>query len=315
MSARQPLAILLMGPTASGKSELALRLAQELPCEIVSVDSAMVYRGLDIGTAKPDPETLRRVPHRLIDIRDPAQPYSVAQFRDDALFWMERISAAGRVPLLVGGTMLYFNALQRGISELPPADPRVRAQLEAQAARSGWAALHAHLAEVDPVSAARIHPNDPQRIQRALEVYRLTGRSMSEHHLTQRTEPPPYRLLKVGVMPSSREELHRRIERRFQVMLELGLLEEVRGLRRRGDLGTELPAMRAVGYRQVWSYLEGECSHADMVHNALAATRRFARRQLTWLRAEPGISWFEGDAASLYPRLLRFLAKSGVGSG
>lgn len=312
MSDRPPVAILLMGPTASGKSELALRMAQELPCEIISVDSAMVYRGLDIGTAKPDPETLRRVPHRLIDIRDPAQPYSVAQFRDDALSWMAKISSAGRIPLLVGGTMLYFNALQHGISELPPADPRVRAQLDAQAAQTGWAALHAHLAEVDPVSAARIHPNDPQRIQRALEVYRLTGRSMSEHYRAQQTDPPSCRLLKIGVMPAGREELHRRIERRFYSMLEQGFVDEVKRLQQRGDLGAELPAMRAVGYRQAWCYLRGECSHAEMVHDALVATRRFARRQLTWLRAEPAIRWFESGDAALYPGLLRFLADNGI---
>ncbi|HFC54249.1 MAG TPA: tRNA (adenosine(37)-N6)-dimethylallyltransferase MiaA [Gammaproteobacteria bacterium] len=312
MSDRLPTAILLMGPTASGKSELALRLARDLPCEIVSVDSAMVYRGLDIGTAKPDPETLRRVPHRLIDIRDPSQPYSVAQFREDALSWMEKIDSAGRVPLLVGGTMLYFNALQYGISRLPAADPELRAQLDAQAARYGWHSMHARLAEVDPVSAARIHPNDPQRIQRALEVYRLTGRSLSEHHRAQRREPPPCRLLKIGVMPAGRSELHQRIERRLHVMLEQGFVDEVRGLRQRGDLGPELPAMRAVGYRQVWSYLDGECSHAEMVQGALVATRRFARRQLTWLRAEPGVRWFESGHAALYSRLRRFLADNGV---
>ncbi len=304
-----------MGPTASGKSELALRLAEDLPCEIVSVDSAMVYRGLDVGTAKPDAATLRRVPHRLIDIRDPADPYSVAQFREDALRWMERIGDAGRIPLLAGGTMLYFNALQYGISTLPPANPQLRAELDRQAARIGWGAMHARLAEVDPEAARRIHPNDPQRIQRALEVYRLTGRSISEHHRRRRGEPSPWRMLKIALMPARRSELHRRIEQRLHIMLERGFVAEVERLQQRGDLGAELPALRAVGYRQVWRYLHGECSHAQMVHDAVVATRRFARRQLTWLRAEPGVRWFDSCDAGLYPAVLRYLADNGIRAG
>ncbi len=281
-----PLVICLMGPTASGKTGVAVELVQQLPLDIVSVDSALVYRGMDIGTAKPDAETLRLAPHRLIDIRDPVQPYSAAGFRDDALQEIASIHAAGRIPLLVGGTMLYFRALEQGLSELPAADPDVRARLEAEAKTRGWAAMHERLARIDPVAAARIHPNDPQRIQRALEVYDITGVSMTEQFERSPDTVPPLRFLKIALVPEDRAVLHERIQRRFNIMLEQGFLDEVSALRARGDLDPDMPSMRAVGYRQAWAHLDGKLSAQEWVERAIVATRQYAKRQLTWLRSE-----------------------------
>ncbi len=312
MSEPLPPAIFLMGPTASGKSDLALRLANDLPCEIVSVDSALVYRGMDIGTAKPGREILRQISHRLIDICDPSEPYSAARFRKDALREMTKISSAGKIPLLVGGTMLYFRTLQRGISQLPSADPVLRLQLEAEAEQSGWAALHARLAQVDAEAARRIHPNDPQRIQRALEVYQLTGAGMSEHFRAQQEESLPFRLVKVAIVPQLRTVLHQHIELRFQDMLKQGFVDEVRQLFQRNDLNAELPAMRAVGYRQAWAYLQGKYDYETMVQRAIIATRQLAKRQLTWLRAEKDVQWLEAYSADLYPVLLKLLAANAI---
>ncbi|MFZ5593822.1 MAG: tRNA (adenosine(37)-N6)-dimethylallyltransferase MiaA [Pseudomonadota bacterium] len=301
-----PPAIFLMGPTAAGKTDLAVALARCLPCEIISVDSALVYRDMDIGTAKPGPEVLAAAPHRLIDIRDPSESYSAAQFREDALREMEKISHAGRIPLLVGGTMLYFRALEQGLSDLPSASSTVRVRLEEEARTLGWAALHARLAEVDPAAAQRIHPNDPQRIQRALEVYELRGMPMSELY-GQGTVPRfPYRPLKIVVSPADRAELHRRIEARFRAMLDAGFVEEVECLRSRGDLYPDLPSMRTVGYRQIWNYLDGGLSHHEMMEKGIAATRQFAKRQLTWLRAMPDVVWL-GNRENILDKILKLL--------
>lgn len=293
-----PLAILLMGPTAAGKTELALDLASRFPCDLISVDSTQVYRGLDIGAAKPAPAVLAAFPHRLIDIRDPRESYSAAAFRDDALREMAAITAAGRIPLLVGGTMLYFRALQVGLSPLPPADAELRARLEAEAAAVGWAELHRRLRALDPEAGARIHPNDPQRIQRALEVITLTGQPLTS---LQRQASGggglPYRLLKLVRAPRERAELRERIGVRFQGMLAAGFEEEVRGLWARGDLTPELPALRSVGYRQMLNYLLGGSNYATMVELAITATRQLAKRQMTWLRAEGDAHWlFDEDA-------------------
>ncbi len=288
-----PPAIFLMGPTASGKTAIAVALVRHLPCEIISVDSAMVYRGMDIGTAKPDAETLAAAPHSLIDICDPREAYSAARFRQDALREMARITAAGRIPLLVGGTMLYFRALERGLSPLPAADARVRARLEAEAARHGWARLHERLRAIDPRAAARIHPNDPQRIQRALEVYEVCGRTLSDLTAAGSAASMPYRLIKIGLLFSDRDELHRRIAVRFDDMLQQGFLEEVEALYRRGDLHPALPAMRAVGYRQMWSHLAGETDYQAARQRAIVATRQLAKRQMTWLRAEQDTIWID----------------------
>lgn len=293
---RQPLAILLMGPTASGKTALAVELVRRLPCEIISVDSAMVYLGLDIGTAKPAPEILAAAPHRLIDILDPVASYSTAQFRADALDAMAEIAEQGRIPLLVGGTMLYFRALQQGLAELPSAHPEVRRALFDEAAVLGWPALHARLARLDPVSAARIHPHDPQRIQRALEVHALAGRPMSELiEAAADAAPLPYRLLKLVRAPLERSVLHTRIEQRFRAMLDQGLVDEVAGLWERHELTETLPAMRCVGYRQVLKYLRGESKWDQMLHCGIAASRQLAKRQLTWLRPEPDSHWLFDD--------------------
>lgn len=293
--------VLLMGPTASGKTGLALQLAERLPLEIVSVDSAQVYRGMDIGTAKPSAEIRARVPHHLIDIRDPAEAYSAARFRDDALRLISDIRARGRVPLLVGGTMLYFRALQQGLSDLPPANADLRARLEAQARASGWPALHARLAQVDAETAARLHPNDSQRIQRALEIFELSGQPASRLHSASEKSGLSGPVIKLALNPPERRVLHRQIRERFMQMMDAGFLDEVARLRARGDPSTssgqvlhpDLPSMRAVGYRQLWAHLDGACSLETAVEHGIAATRQLAKRQLTWLRAEPQLQWLD----------------------
>ena len=305
-----PPAILLMGPTASGKTDLAIALRRHLPVELVSVDSAMVYRGMDIGSAKPSAEELVLAPHRLIDICDPAQAYSAARFRDDALREMRDITASGRIPLLVGGTMLYYRALQYGLSDLPKADPAVRAALQRELAMRGLEALHERLARVDPLAAARIHRNDPQRTLRALEVWELSGRPLSELQATA-GQPMPYRAIKLVRSPASREELHERINRRFLAMLDNGLVEEVERLVARGDLHPDMPAMRSVGYRQVWAWLRGEFTRDEMVERGQAATRQLAKRQMTWLRSEQACHWLDESGDVL--QQARALIDSGLG--
>ncbi len=314
---RLPPAIFLMGPTASGKTDLAIELARVLPCEIISVDSALIYRGMDIGTAKPSRELLAEFPHRLIDIRDPAESYSAAEFRADALAAMAEISAAGRIPLLVGGTMLYFKALLEGLADMPSADPAVRAALEAQAAAEGLAALYAELARVDPESAARIHPNDPQRLVRALEVYRVSGLTMSEHRRRQQAQnlqagapqgqALPYTVAHLAIAPAQRQVLHERIARRFHGMLEHGFLAEVEALHARGDLHPGLPSIRSVGYRQAWEFIEGRSTHAQMVERGIVATRQLAKRQFTWLRSWPEVHWLDSLARDNLAQTLKYL--------
>lgn len=294
----------IMGPTACGKTELALAVARARAADLVSVDSALVYRGMDIGSAKPSPELRRRHPHALVDIRDPAQPYSAADFRRDALTAMEASRAAGRLPVLVGGTMLYFRVLEQGIAAMPEADPALRAELDDRAERVGPDALHAELARLDPVAAERIHPRNAQRIKRALEVRLASGRPISEWWAEQEAEAglgPDWRPLRIALVPRDRGALHAAIERRFDAMLAAGLVDEVRVLHRRGDLDASLPALRAVGYRQVWAHLEGECDEAVMRERALAATRQLARRQLTWLRSWPGVERIEVDPGAPLP--------------
>ena len=276
-----------MGPTAAGKTGVAAELAERDPFEIVSVDSALVFRHLDIGTGKPDLELLARAPHRLVDIRDPDQRYSAGAFRDDAWREIADIRGSGRVPLLVGGTGLYFRALEQGLAVLPPADPEVRAGIEREAARAGWPAMHARLAGVDPASARRIHAGDPQRIERALEVHALTGRPMSELLARGRRGGLAGPVCRIVLEPADRSALHRDIAARFMRMLDAGLIDEVRDLRRRWPLTARSASMRLVGYRQVWAYLEGACTREQMTERAVAATRQLARRQLTWLRSDP----------------------------
>ncbi len=295
---QRPPAIFLMGPTASGKTALACALADRFPLRLVSVDSALVYRGLDIGSAKPDRATLVRYPHRLVDIRDPAQPYSAADFRTDALAAMREILRERRIPLLVGGTGLYFRALEQGLSTLPDASAAARERLAAEAARHGWAALHARLAEADPAAAARIGPRDRQRIQRALEVIELTGQALSA--LQSGAGPRPrWRILKLALVPGDRHALHARIARRFDAMLEAGFLDEARRLRCAAGWHADLPAMRAVGYRQAWPHLEGVEGAAAFRERAIFATRQLAKRQLTWLRGEVDARSFDSDRTTL----------------
>lgn len=307
---QKPLAIFLMGPTASGKTDLAIRLRQTLPVEVISVDSALIYRGMDIGTAKPSKAELEAAPHRLIDIRDPAESYSVANFREDALREMAEITAQGKIPLLVGGTMLYYKGLLDGLSPLPSADPEIRAKIEAKAAACGWAALHQDLAKVDPVSAARINPNDSQRINRALEVFYISGKTMTELTAEQ-GEGVPYEILQFAVAPQDRAVLHQRIEQRFHKMIELGFEDEVKRLFARGDLHAELPSIRCVGYRQMWEYLAGEISLDEAIYKGICATRQLAKRQITWLRGwSSEIEWLDSlapDAA--YHKMIEKLAQ------
>ena len=292
-SEHKPLAIFLMGPTASGKTDLAIQLRQQLPVEVISVDSALIYRGMDIGTAKPSKAELALAPHRLIDICDPAESYSAANFRTDALREMQEISAQGKIPLLVGGTMLYYKALLEGLSPLPSADEKVRSEIEAKAALIGWGGLHQELSKIDPISAQRINPNDSQRINRALEVFYLTGKTLTE--LTaQRGEALPYDILQFAIAPEQREVLHLRIEQRFHKMIELGFQQEVEKLYRRPDLNENLPSIRCVGYRQMWEYLRGDYDHDEMVFRGICATRQLAKRQITWLRGWTSpIQWLD----------------------
>jgi len=292
-SGQMPSAIFLMGPTASGKTGLAIDLCEQFPLDIISVDSALVYREMDIGTAKPDAETLKKAPHRLINILDPSEIYSAAEFREDALHEMASITAAGRVPLLVGGTMLYFRALEHGLSELPAADSEVRQRLETQAQEIGWPAMHEILRQKDPKAASRIHPNDPQRIQRALEVIDISGQAMSELQAKTAGRKLEYRLHKIIVSPEPRSLLHERIEKRFDLMMQAGFVDEMKSLHSRSDLNVDLPSMRAVGYRQAWDWLEGNCTSEQMRERVLAATRQLAKRQLTWLRRERGSLWYD----------------------
>lgn len=287
--------VCLMGPTASGKTPLAIDLVQRFPVDIVSVDSAMVYRGMNIGTAKPDADTLKRAPHRLIDILDPSEAYSAGRFRDDALREIAAIHAAGRIPLLVGGTMLYFRALLQGIAGMPTADPVIRAKLEARASVEGWEALHAELAVIDPAAAARIHPNDSQRIQRALEVYLLSGKTITAWQANDTPALAGMRVFSLALAPTERSLLHARIAERFDLMLAEGFMDEVRALMARGDLSPALPSMRSVGYRQAWAHLSGEVGLAEMREQAIAATRQLAKRQLTWLRAWPALQWLASE--------------------
>lgn len=280
-----PPVIFLMGPTASGKTAVAVELAQRLPVEIISVDSALVYRSMNIGTAKPDAATLARAPHHLIDILDPTAAYSAAAFRRDALALMHDITQRGRIPLLAGGTMLYFRALREGLNDLPQADPEIRAAIDAEIAQHGIHFLHQQLAQVDAETSARLNPTDTQRIQRALEIYRLTGQPMSALLGLNRNTELPYRVIPIALVPSDRAQLHARIETRFADMLKLGLLDELRALRDKYPLHSTLPAMRCVGYRQAWQFLEGEINEGELLDRGIVATRQLAKRQLTWLRA------------------------------
>ena len=305
-----PPAIFIMGPTAAGKTDLAVALQQQLGCELISVDSALIYKGMDIGTAKPSEQELQRAPHRLIDILDPTEAYSAANFRNDALAAMAEITASGKIPLLVGGTMLYFRALEHGLADLPGADEQVRARLDADIEQYGLEAMHQRLQQVDPDSAARIHPNDPQRIQRALEVYEVSGKTMTELHAEAGKEKLQYRVAKIIVAPQDRSILHQRIEKRFKLMMEKGFVDEVVGLRQRGDLSMSLPSMRAVGYRQVWEYLDGQYDYDEMLQKGIVATRQFAKRQLTWLRAEQGAHWLEGESPDLLAQALKYINTS-----
>jgi len=280
-----------MGPTASGKTAVAMDFAQQGAFEIISVDSAMVYRGMDIGTGKPSREELAKAPHRLIDIRDPSEPYSAADFRLDAIREIESVLANGKIPLLVGGTMLYFRALQQGLASLPAADPEIRAELAEEAKNAGWPALHKKLAVVDPEAALRIHPNDQQRIQRALEVYQQTGQPMTA--LLVDEKPADFNFINIAIIPSDRAVLHERIAKRFHQMLALGLVDEVKAMFERDDLSPDLPSIRAVGYRQVWAHLAGEIDYDEMVERGIIATRQLAKRQHTWLRGWEGLHAFD----------------------
>jgi tRNA dimethylallyltransferase len=288
-----PPAIFLTGPTAAGKTDLAVELVQRKNCEIISVDSALIYRGMDIGSAKPEAGVLAVAPHHLIDIRDPNESYSVAEFCEDALALMADITARGNVPLLAGGTMMYYKALMDGLADLPESDAQIRAQLEADVAEKGIEALHARLAEVDPESGARLHATDTQRVLRAMEVYLISGEPLSVHWQRQQAYQLPYNVTSIGLWPPDRAVLHERIALRFNIMLEQGFEDEVRALRARGDLDLSMPSMRCVGYRQMWQYLDGEFDYDTMIHNGVVATRQLAKRQLTWLRKWPNLQYFD----------------------
>jgi tRNA dimethylallyltransferase len=298
--------VFLMGPTGAGKTDIAVALVARRACDIISVDSALIYKGMDIGTAKPDEGVLARAPHRLINLCDPSERYSAARFRADACVEIDAILAQGRTPLLVGGTMMYFRALANGLSTLPTADTALRQRLELQASSEGWASMHQRLDAVDPLSAQRIHPNDPQRIMRALEVYEMTGIPLSS--LQGQSQALPYRIIRLVVAPAERKVLHQRIEQRFHTMMERGFLAEVEGLFSRSDLNADLPSMRAVGYRQLWAYLSGDSSLETAVQRGMTATRQLAKRQLTWLRSEPeGTKWFDGSDKNMLSNILKSL--------
>jgi tRNA dimethylallyltransferase len=303
-----PPALFLMGPTASGKTGLAIELCETLPCEIISVDSALIYRGMDIGTAKPNASELQRAPHKLIDILDPAERYSVAEFRKDALLGMQDITERGKIPLLVGGTMMYYKALIDGLSPLPESDEDVRKTIEAKAEDLGWEVLHQQLSHIDPTSAKRIHPNDPQRLIRALEVYHLTNRSMTDLMATK-SAPIPYNIKQFCIAPDDRKVLHQRIAQRFQLMVDIGFRFEVEKLKNRGDLHLNLPSIRCVGYRQMWQYLDGDFNFNVMCERSISATRQLAKRQLTWLRGWENIhqlDTFSPDNLSNVIKLCQF---------
>lgn len=306
----KPLALFLMGPTASGKTDLAIRLRQTLPVEVISVDSALIYRGMDIGTAKPSSAELALAPHRLIDILDPAESYSVMNFREDALREMAEISAQGKIPLLVGGTMLYYKALLDGLSPLPSADPHIRADIEARAAIAGWPTLHKELLQIDPVAGQRINPNDSQRINRALEVFYISGKTMTELTAEQ-GEAIPYEIFQFAIAPQDRAVLHQRIEQRFQNMMAQGFEQEVRKLFERGDLHPDLPSIRCVGYRQMWEYLAGEIGLDEAVFKGICATRQLAKRQITWLRGwSSELTWLDSlDPAGAYQKMREKVAQ------
>ncbi len=307
-----------MGPTASGKTDLALRLADLKDTHLINVDSAQVYRGMDIGSGKLSPDLLQQYPHALIDIRDPSQPYSASEFRSDALNELRSIAGSGKIPVLVGGTMLYYKALRDGLADMPTADSEVRAEIENMAAESGWEAVHRKLAQVDPESAARIHPNDPQRLQRALEVFLLTGKSLSEYHRQERlaaTDPEndlPCELAWFAIQPADRAVLHERIGRRFHQMLADGFVDEVQNLFDRGDLADSLPSIKSVGYRQVWQYLAGELDYDGMVERSIIATRQLAKRQLTWLRSWPDLQPLDESPTNSIERILNYVDSNSI---
>jgi len=308
-SPTHPPAILLMGPTASGKTAVAVQLATTLPCEIISVDSALVYKGMDIGTAKPDADILKRAPHHLIDVIEPHESYSAARFRDDALALMREITERGNIPLLVGGTMLYFKALVEGLNDLPEADSTVRLIIETMADDEGWPAVHEKLRKVDPETAARLEPNDAQRIQRALEIFYITGRSMTDLLKKPKYVYFPYTPIRIALLPEDRAVLHERIAQRFDAMLEAGLVEELRGLREEYGLEPEMPAMRCVGYRQAWDFLDDRISRAELREQGIAATRQLAKRQLTWLRGMSDYTEFDCLAANVGDLVLEYVRR------
>ena len=316
MKSVRPPAICLLGPTASGKTDLAIEIVQRLPCEIVSVDSAQIYKEMNIGTGKPDAATLAKAPHRLIDFLDPAKAYSASQFRHDALQEMEAIRAAGKIPLLVGGTMLYFRALRDGLAQMPASNAQVREEILAKADRDGWAAVHAQLAEVDPESAQRIHPNDPQRLQRALEVYLVSGKTMTAHHLqenaAQAAADIPFNLHFFAIQPQDRAVLHNKIALRFERMIEQGLVAEVERLYARGDLDLSMPSIRAVGYRQAWRYIAGELRFDAMVEQGIIATRQLAKRQITWMRSWENLSSFDSEDVKTLDLLLNSISRVAI---
>ncbi|MBT8146537.1 MAG: tRNA (adenosine(37)-N6)-dimethylallyltransferase MiaA [Gammaproteobacteria bacterium] len=312
----RPAAFCLMGPTASGKTDLAVKVAKRLPVELISVDSAQVYRGMDIGSGKPDVETLAIAPHHLIDIRDPSQAYSAAEFRADAITLVMDIVDRERIPLLVGGTMLYFKVLRDGLADMPHADRQVREEIEQLASDHGWAAVHARLAAVDPESAERIHPNDPQRLQRALEVFLVTGKTMTRLHAEEQDvksgDGLPFDLRFMALFPESRQQLHEKIAQRFQSMLRAGFVEEVERLYHRGDLSAELPSIKSVGYRQIWQYLSGQIDYDEMIERGIIATRQLAKRQFTWLRSWPELSSLGSQSDDSLEKLLNFVESASI---